>query len=121
MCDYEECVAHPIAEGGWVQQKGTDTPARCRGLAQNSGEIEKIGSHDPCQSRVQTLPFGRSYPGALALMGGLSPIIEPAETHANSSCAQKKKVILWIWLEVRILLSEITLPLGCRQGDRCSQ
>jgi hypothetical protein len=24
MCDYEECVAHPIAEGGWVQQKGTD-------------------------------------------------------------------------------------------------
>jgi hypothetical protein len=25
MCDYEECVAHPIAEGGWVQQKGTDT------------------------------------------------------------------------------------------------
>jgi hypothetical protein len=22
MCDYEECVAHPYDEGGWVQQKG---------------------------------------------------------------------------------------------------
>jgi hypothetical protein len=26
------------------------TPARRWGLAQNSGEVQKIGSHDPCQS-----------------------------------------------------------------------
>jgi hypothetical protein len=55
-------------------------------------------------------------------MGGLSPIMEPAEAHPNSSCAQKKKSDFVDLsgsddLMTEYSVGEIVLRLGIRQGD----